>query len=98
MESALREINSLDDSPITASFSVAANVDFELLVGLYDSKGELLSFTETEIELNSIDKPDVLSAIANPVETNGTKSYLIRSIDLLNGSFKFCLLSWSFCL
>ena len=87
MESALREINSLDDSPITASFSVAANVDFELLVGLYDSKGELLSFTETEIELNSIDKPDVLSAIANPVEINGTKSYLIRSIDLLNGSF-----------
>lgn len=87
MESALREINSLDDSPITASFSVAANVDFELLVGLYDSKGELLSFTETEIELNSIYKPDVLSAIANPVEINGTKSYLIRSIDLLNGSF-----------
>ena len=87
MESALREINSLEDSPITASFSVAANVDFELLVGLYDSKGELLSFTETEIELNSIDKPDVLSAIANPVEINGTKSYLIRSIDLLNGSF-----------
>lgn len=87
MESALREINSFEDSPITASFSVAANVDFELLVGLYDSKGELLSFTETEIELNTINKPDVLSAISKPIEINGTKSYLIRSIDLLNGSF-----------
>lgn len=87
MESALREINTLEDSPITASFSVAANVDFELLVGLYDSKGELLSFTETEIDLNTIAKQDVLSAITKPIEVTGTKTYLIRSIDLLNGSF-----------
>jgi signal transduction histidine kinase len=87
IQSALIEINSLEESAITASFSVSANVDFELLVGLYDSKGELLSFTETEILLKNIEKADVKAALNQSVELKEDKAYLIRTIDLNNGSF-----------
>ncbi len=87
MQTALNEINLLEDSPITSSFSVAANTDFELLVGMYDDKGELLSFSETEIQVKKLKKSDVKSALSKPIEISGKGSYLIRSIDLSNSSY-----------
>jgi signal transduction histidine kinase len=87
MQASLVEINSLEDSPITAAFGVAANTDYSLLVGLYDQTDQLLSFSETEIYAGDIPRTKIESAQDSAVEVGTKNRYLIRSIDLGNGSF-----------
>lgn len=87
LDAAVIEINSLVESPITAAFSVSANSDFELLVGLYDTNRELLSFTETEIEVKDITLQKIENAQIVPVKVEGAKTYLIRTISMGNNSY-----------
>jgi hypothetical protein len=87
MESSLSEIESLDDSPITASFSVAENADYPLLVGLYDQTKKLLSFSENEIKIDNIYLSEIKKATNNSIQAGDTSRYLLRTIDLENGSY-----------
>lgn len=87
IQGSINEINSLKESPITAAFNVATNSDYELLVGLYDSKGTILSFSETEIKLSDIRITEVIAGQNSAIEVTGEKTYLVRSIELSNGSF-----------
>lgn len=87
MQASLVEINSLEDSPITAAFGVSATTDYSLLVGLYDNTDQLLSFSETAINAGEIPRAKIESAQDSAVEVGVKNQYLIRSIDLGNGSF-----------
>ena len=87
MQASIVEINSLADSPITAAFGVSANADYSLLVGLYDQTGQLLSFSETEINAGEIPRVKIQAAETSAIEVGVRNRYQIRSIDLRNGSY-----------
>jgi len=87
MQASIIEINSLEDSPITAAFSVAANADYPILVGLYDQTNQLISFSETEIRAENITRSKIENAVDVAEVIGSRNQYLVRTIDLGNGSF-----------
>lgn len=87
LSSALIAINSYEDSPITASLSVASNSDFPLATGLLSLDGELTIFSENEIALKSISAAKAKKAVTASVEMGTETQYLVRSISLGDGSF-----------
>ena len=87
LSSAVTAINSYQDSPITASLSVASSSDFPLAVGLLSLDGELTIFSETEIDIRRLASSIAEKALIDSVEVGTENRYLIRAISLGDGSY-----------
>ncbi|MGA1324717.1 MAG: HAMP domain-containing sensor histidine kinase, partial [Candidatus Nanopelagicales bacterium] len=81
LDSTLREIEDIDDSPLQAAFYLSTVSNYPLYVGVSSLNGRITSLSELEIPVSKLPIDDLEIASGNAIEV-GVNQILIRTIKL----------------